>query len=111
MELKDTIEMMNRADYRERFRAEYWQTKIRYEKLKDFNTKIEAARRVAFCVDAPKVTRPPHDCPDDLLIEQQHIMGQYLHVLEVRAEIEGITLSPMDYPVKEEEKHERKNLC
>ena len=34
MELKDTIEMMNSADYKERFKAEYYQTKIRYEKLK-----------------------------------------------------------------------------
>lgn len=111
MELKDTIEMMNCADYKERFRAEYWQTKIRYEKLKAFNTKIEAARRTNYYVEGSKVSMPLHDCPDEVLIEQQHIMGQYLHVLEVRAEIEGITLSPMDYPVQEEEKHERKNLC
>ena len=92
MELKDTIEMMNSADYKERFKAEYHQTKIRYEKLKSFNTKIEAARRTAYYIEAPKVNMPPHDCPDELLIEQQNIMGQYLHVLEVRAEIEGITL-------------------
>ena len=111
MELKDTIEMMNRDDYRERFRAEYWQTKIRYEKLKAFNTKIEASRRTHYYVEGIKVSMPLHDCPDDLLIEQQHIMDQYLHVLEVRAEIEGIALYQMDYPVKEEEKHERKNLC
>lgn len=33
MELKDTIEMMQSADYKERFKAEYYQTKIRYDKL------------------------------------------------------------------------------
>lgn len=33
MELKDTIELMNSTDYKERFRAEYYQTKIRYDKL------------------------------------------------------------------------------
>lgn len=27
MELKDTIELMNSTDYKERFRAEYYQTK------------------------------------------------------------------------------------
>ena len=43
MELKDTVKMMNSDDYKERFRVEYYQTKIRYEKLKKFNTKIEAA--------------------------------------------------------------------
>ena len=36
MELKDTVEMMNSADYKERFKAEYHQTKTRYEKLKAF---------------------------------------------------------------------------
>ena len=40
MTLNDTIEKMNSADYKERFIAEYQQTKIRYEKLKHFNTRI-----------------------------------------------------------------------
>ena len=43
MELNNTVELMNSSDYRDRFKAEYYQTKIRYEKLKKFNTKIEAA--------------------------------------------------------------------
>ena len=29
-ELKDTIELMNSADYKDRFKAEYLQIKIRY---------------------------------------------------------------------------------
>ena len=33
MNLNDTVKMMNSANYKERFKAEYWQTKIRYEKL------------------------------------------------------------------------------
>lgn len=33
MELKDTIELMNSSDYKERFKAEYLQVKIRYDKL------------------------------------------------------------------------------
>lgn len=45
MQLKDTRDMMVSTDYKERFKAEYLQTKIRYEKLKNFNTRIEAARR------------------------------------------------------------------
>lgn len=35
MELKDTIEMMTSADYKERFKAEYYQTAIRAKKLLD----------------------------------------------------------------------------
>ncbi len=89
-ELKDTVAMMNSPDYKERFKAEYWQTKIRYEKLKAFNTKIEAAHRTMYCDNA--VEEPKHDCPPDLLLEQQSAMGNYLHILEVRAVIEGIEL-------------------
>ena len=33
MELTDTIEMMKSADYKERFKAEYYQLKIRLEAL------------------------------------------------------------------------------
>ena len=44
MELKDTVEMMNSTDYKERFKAEYHQTKIRYERLKAFNNKKQPVR-------------------------------------------------------------------
>ena len=90
MELKDTIGAMCSDDYKARFVAEYHQTKIRYEKLKNFNTKIEAARVTQYTKTA--VEMPTHDCPDELLREQQSVMGNYLHILEVRAAIEGIEL-------------------
>ena len=86
MDLKETIDMMLSADYKERFVAEYLQTKIRYERLKAFNTKIEAA-------ETTNTPPPKHDCPLDLLKAQQSIMGQYLHILEVRAVIEGVELN------------------
>lgn len=92
MELIDTVSMMNNDDYKERFKAEYYQTKIRYEKLKDFNNKIEASRRTSYFEVPSKIEMPKHDCPDELLKEQQSIMGNYLHILEVRAVIEGIEL-------------------
>jgi hypothetical protein len=91
MQLKDTTEMMQSADYKERFKAEYLQLKIRYEKLKAFNTRIEAANRTAF-MGALSVEMPKHDCPEELLRQQQAVMGEYLHILEVRAVIEGISL-------------------
>ena len=91
MELKDTIKMMTSEDYKERFKAEYLQTKIRYEKLKAFNTKIEASWRAN--VNESKIPMPKHDCPEELLREQQSLMGQYLHILEVRAVIERIDLN------------------
>ena len=90
MELKDTVKLMNSEDYKERFKAEFLQTKVRYEKLKKYNTKIEAADMTKF--DKNKVEIPKHDCPFHLLRDQQRLMGEYLHILEVRAEIEGIDL-------------------
>lgn len=96
MVLTDTIPLMISANYKDRFVAEYHQTKIRYEKLKKFNTKIEASRAtneyVHWNPDGKTVDMPVHDCPDDLLRHQQSVMGEYLHILEVRAIIEGIEL-------------------
>ena len=84
MELYETIEGMTSTDYRERFKAEYRQTKIRYEKLKDFCNRIEAAARTG--------TEPEHRCPLDLLQEQQKYMGLYLKMMEIRAVIEEVAL-------------------
>ena len=92
MELKDTVTMMNSTDYKERFKAEYQQTKIRYEKLKAFNNKIEASERTQYG-RTKQIEMPTHDCPSDLLRQQQSVMGEYLHLLEVRAVIEGIDLT------------------
>lgn len=83
--LSETVEKMQSEDYKERFIAEYQQTKIRYEKLKNFCNKIEVAEMTD--------TEPPkHDCPLMLLREQQMHMGLYLSVLEKRAIIEQIDL-------------------
>jgi hypothetical protein len=96
MELKDTVKGMKSADYKERFVTEYQQLKIRYEKLKAFNNKVEAAWRTG-----EKGKMPVHDCPDELLRDQQRVMGEYLHILEVRAVIEGIDLIDANNTVKE----------
>jgi hypothetical protein len=81
MELKDTVDLMTSEDFKERFKAEYWQTKIRYEKLHKMVVKAEAGT-LPF---EPK-------CPLELFKEQKKYMGNYLYTLEVRAEIEGIDL-------------------
>lgn len=85
MELKETVELMNSEDYKERFVEEYRQVKIRYEKLKNFCNKIEVETMLG-----KEVTK--HDCPLELLREQQKYMGLYLSVLEKRALIENIVL-------------------
>ena len=83
--LKDTVNLMDSDDYKKRFVAEYLQTKIRYEKLKDFCNRIDVTKMM-------KTKEPTHDCPLELLREQQQYMGMYLSVLEKRAIIEEINL-------------------
>ena len=85
MELMSTVKGMLSNDYKERFKSEYWQTKIRYENLKHYCNKIEAA-----FYDKNNVEES--DCQFDLLREQQRFMGEYLHILEIRAIIEDIDL-------------------
>lgn len=34
MELNETVELMNSADYKDRFKGEYFQVKVRHDKLK-----------------------------------------------------------------------------
>ena len=82
MELKDTIELMNSNDYKERFKAEYLQTKIRYEKLHKMTVKYEAGT----------LNFEP-SCSLEILKEQKSYMGNYLRMLEIRAEIEKIDLN------------------
>ena len=81
MELRDTVEMMNSDDYKERFKAEYYQAKIRYDKLDAMTVKYEAGT-LNF---TPK-------CSLDLLKQQKMFMGNYIRTLKIRAEIEGIDL-------------------
>lgn len=81
MELIDTIDLMTSDDYKARFRAEYWQTKIRYQKLHHILIQQEAGTL------GHELT-----CPVSLLEQQAHNMGVYLKTLEVRAEIEHINL-------------------
>jgi len=79
--LEDTINLMTSSDYKERFLAEYEQTKIRYEKLHRMIVKHEAGT-LEFIPT----------CPIELLKDQKRCMGEYLHCLEVRAEIEKINI-------------------
>ena len=82
MDIKDTAELMISSDYKDRFKAEYIQTKIRYDKLHQMLVKLEA-----------KTLGFEPNCPKTLLMEQKCYMGEYLRVLEIRAEIEGVSLS------------------
>lgn len=108
MELKHTVDYMLSRDYRERFIAEYWQTKIRYEKLKAFNIRI-------FAANTPdgrdrKLEEPKHDCPRELLKSQEVSMAEYLETMEKRAAYENIDLHCMFKKAAEADLHDHNPL-
>lgn len=81
LDIVGTISLMQSDDYKERFIAEYLQTKIRYDKLHKMIVKYKA-----------NTLNFEPNCPIELLMEQAEYMGKYLYILEIRAEIEGIKL-------------------
>lgn len=81
MELKDTVEMMNSADYKERFKAEYNQLAIRYKGLKSTLDKWDN-----------KTLQFKPTCPRSTYNMQIKAMVDYLAVLEARAVMENVDL-------------------
>lgn len=81
MELKDTIDLMTSEDWKDRFVAEYLQTKIRYEKLHALIVKREVGKH-GFVTPIPL---------ESWKTQVQH-MGLYLYELEKQAAIHGIEL-------------------
>lgn len=81
MELQDTIDLMKSSDFKDRFKAEYYQLKIRTEKLANMLDKYKAGT-LEF---TPK-------CSIELLSAQCELMKSYLRTLEERAVIESVEL-------------------
>ena len=82
MELKDTVQQMLSEDYKDRFKAEYYQTKIRYDKLVDMLNRW----------DKGQLLFPP-TYPRELLWRQVTVMEDYMDLLIERSIAEGIDLS------------------
>ena len=80
-DLSSTVDLMLSDDYKDRFRAEYYQTAIRYDKLMDILSKF----------DRGELGFTP-TCSRDILSGQAMAMLQYLRVLDKRAEAEGIDI-------------------
>ena len=80
--LSETVEMMNSADYKERFKAEYLQLKIRMKGLSNMLKKYKEG-----------MLNFKPSCSYDLLNGQLKAMDMYISYLEERAEIEGIILN------------------
>lgn len=81
MNLCETVEMMNSADYKERFKAEYLQLRIRMNGLGAMLKKYREGT----------LTFTP-SCGYDLLNAQFKAMDLYASFLEDRAKVEDIDL-------------------
>lgn len=81
MELQETSNMMCSADYKERFKAEYLQLKIRINGLSNMLKKYE---------EGTLPFKP--SCSINLLKRQLRAMKMYAQSLEERAAIEKIEL-------------------
>lgn len=81
MELNETVQMMGSADYKERFKAEYLQLRIRMTGLSNMLKKYK---------EGTLIFKP--SCSYDLLNGQLKSMEMYAQYLEERAEIENIEL-------------------
>lgn len=81
MKLSDTVEMMTSPDYKERFKAEYYQLIIRYRKLQSIVVKW----------DSEQLNFTP-TCPRSTYDLQLKIMRDYIAMLEARAVMEHIDL-------------------
>ena len=79
MELKDTVQLMQSDDYKDRFRAEYQQLAIRYKKLKKMVDNWDNLNFIPIC-------------PKSTYNMQLKAMAEYIAVLEVRAAIEHISI-------------------
>ena len=82
MKLSETVEMMNSTDYKERFKAEYYQLKIRVNGLKNMIDKW----------DKGELNFTP-TCPREIYNDQMEYMMNYMTLLENRAYLEKIELN------------------
>lgn len=79
--LEDTVDMMISSDYKERFKAEYYQLVIRYSGLKNMIKKWDNG------------TLPfTPTCPRNIYDVQLKAMEDYLNVLKVRATMEDVEI-------------------
>lgn len=77
--LKETVDAMLSEDYKERFKAEYHQLRIRYNKLHDMVTHWEELE-----------FKPT--CSKELYKHQLEAMAQYMFILRERANLEHVEL-------------------
>lgn len=89
----DAAVLMMMGDYKQRFLAEYWQMKIRYERLREMVHKYRT-NTLGFTPASPLI----------VFERQYYAIWDYLEAMEHRAEIEGIDLDENPFEDDENDK-------
>lgn len=90
MTLEETKDLMLSSDYKERFIAEYWQVKIRYNRLKKLTDDMITAKIAHKTYNDVMGFTPK--CNLKVLRSQLYAMEKYVRYLRIRANIENISL-------------------
>ena len=90
-EIREIAHLLVSDDYKQRFVGEYWELRIRLEKLNDMIRKYDLG-----------VLGFKPDCPIQKLREQADIMWDYLNILEDRAVYEKIDITLNYTPPQQE---------
>ena len=77
MELNETVDLMMSENRQDRLKAEYWQTKVRLEKLNAYIAKLNAGEEADV------------DDSVDVLKAQSTAMNEYLYFLDLRMKMYG----------------------
>lgn len=85
-DLKETVSLMTSEDYKERFKAEYYQLETRYVKLANMYEKMKAG-----------TLEFTPTCPKAYYSRQLNRMLSYIKVLLDRAKLEKVELEIDDY--------------
>lgn len=79
--LQETVELMNSSDYKDRFKAEYYQLEYRYLRLKQMLDDWGNDR----------LTFTP-TCDKEIYMQQINAMSEYINILQKRASVENVEL-------------------
>ena len=113
VKMNDTISAAVSDNFRDRLLAEYWQTRIRLNKLHVRNVREEVECRVK---DSGYINETCYTNDDEkrrsekyvlnqLMRDQEEAMTRYLHLLELRAQLLNIDLNPVNL------KQDKKEVC
>ncbi len=113
VKIGDTISASISDNFSDRLLAEYWQTRIRLNKLHVHNVREEAEYRVmdsgyrneTCYTKEDEKRRSEKYVLNQIMRDQEEAMTRYLYLLELRAQLLNIDLNPVNL------KKDKKEVC